>query len=278
MDLPFNIWLVFVSISLLISLLGIYLGFKKIAGAPFITVIGGIFLFAVTVMTVNIEGVSPDNIETIIQNTTFHMKQDTGTVSSFPLRSGANSFWGERALNDNSILVGDRMNGITITIDKDGNPTSDFYVGVWNGVTPPTLSNANFIVGQMYANKTTLTQSSYTFVRNDTKVYTIKTGDVIGVFYTGGSVGNLINTYQNATVNSFDNSDSVRTRFDTTTQTWGDASSGLDVRLRVFLVETQLDIAYDKYPFNQNEIWAYMIFISAIIMLIGGVFQKQDWA
>lgn len=277
MDLPFNIWISFVSMCLIVSGIGLWLGVKRIAGAPAITIVGGILLFATTVMTSNIEGVSNDRQEFIFNNqTTFYNQQTSSTDLDMGSATGQNTMIGENIVNSGSLLYQKEINGMQIRIDKDGTPLGDLYVGVWGGVVNPSSTNYKFIIGQMKANATNLSVMDYTFIRNDTKTYRLNTDDVIGVFYNGGTAGNLINLHTNTTASSFDGSNTISTRFQVSTSTWIDSSTA-DIRARVFLSKDALDINYDTYAFNQNDLWAFMIFISLMIVLIGAVFQKQDW-
>lgn len=275
MNIPIELLTMFVALSFAVGILGIILALKKIAGSPFIIMFAGILLFSQLAIITNIEGVSDDRIESIINNSTTHMNQPTSTVS-IALRSGSVNFLGEEVVNDNSALNGDTINQITVRLDKDGNPTGDFYVGIWNSIQPATSTNYKFIVGQMKANHTDLTGATYTFTRNDTKTYVLQVNDAIGVFYNGGSVGNAINMHENATVSSFDGANSIRTAFTGSTMAWTDQTTR-DIRGKIALLQTNLDVTYEKYPFNQNDAYVFFILFGALFILISVMAQVQKW-
>lgn len=276
MDIPFNILVMYLAFASMIGVLGIILGIKKIAGSPFIIMFAGIMIFALLAITNDVTGDGLTGVENqeIIQNTTVHMNQVTATISE-SLRAGANIMTGEEVANENSILAYDRINQVKVEIIKTGFPSGDFYVGVWNSIQPPTVSNAKFIIGQMKANYTGA-QNNYVFTRNDTKTYVLQPFDIVGVFYNGGDASNRIAIRYNATANSFDNSDSQKSTFSSATQVWTDSSTQ-DLKLRVALVENNAKITEEPYDFNNSDVWVFIIILGGFFFLIGISIQLQKW-
>lgn len=129
-DLPFELFIAFASITFILGIIGIILGLRKIAGAPFIIIFAGSMLFVSTVMTDNlIMGYTEER--SILTSTLFqdgattnivHMNVTTGDNVGYDTGIPASNaiFRGEE-LGGSSSLIGDTFNNVRMTLGKTGN-------------------------------------------------------------------------------------------------------------------------------------------------------------
>jgi glucose/arabinose dehydrogenase len=108
-----------------------------------------------------------------------------------------------------SALVGDRVDSITIRLSRAGSPTGTVEVGVFN----ENLS-VKKLFGTMQASSLSSIYQDYEFKLSGADLYTIQSGDRIGVKFTGGDVSNtiLVMTDKDAP-DPFDGSNSYRTHY-----------------------------------------------------------------
>ena len=145
-----------------------------------------------------------------------HQVKYSGSSGGFPVRqmsdtttSGATSVYSAKQMNTefvtgSSVLAGKQIDSITVKLSKAGNPTGNVQIGVFN---------ADLSVKQLFGTKdaATLTtaQTDYTFQLSNNALYTIQSGDYIGVKFTGGDANNYILVMRDWT-NSFDGTNSYR--------------------------------------------------------------------
>jgi hypothetical protein len=166
------------------------------------------------------------------------------------------------------------INQMTVRLGKTGLPSGDFYVGVWNGIQPPTLTNYRFLIGQMKANFTSSTTiSDYTFTRNDTKTYFLQRGDTVGIFFNGGSSGNTIDVYHSSS-DLFDGGNSIRMTFSSATSVWT-SDTLTDMAKRISLVQTNIEERSEPIDFNDGATKIYMVAIGVMFMVMGAL-QRMD--
>jgi hypothetical protein len=109
-----------------------------------------------------------------------------------------------------SQLVGDRIDSITVRLQRIGAPPGTFQVGVFNADLTPKRSFA-------IASTSTLSTSfqDYEFKLPSGELYTIAAGDRIGVKYNGGSTANAISVMIDRNfADPFDGTNSYRTRYE----------------------------------------------------------------
>lgn len=109
-----------------------------------------------------------------------------------------------------SQLEGDRIDSITIRLQKSGSPTGAVQVGVFNA----DLS-VKKLFGTIDASAVSASYQNYEFKLSGSELYTIQDGDRIGVKYTGGSGTNgilvMIDRYSG---DPFDGTNSHRIRYE----------------------------------------------------------------
>jgi hypothetical protein len=242
--------------------------------------IAGTFLISILLVTDGI--ILNDRKETesisIVPVTTDRMNQPTGGTAT-NLRSGSTIIVGELVNTESSVLNFKEINQITVRLGKTGNPTGIGYFGVWSAThAPPTVANSKFIISQMLANFTSSsTIADYTFTRNDTKTYFLQRGDIIGVFFNGGSAGNTFDVYR-STTDLFDGTNSVRatsnggtTTLDTVTDMRGKISLVEDTSLQTISYEDNvMDFSFTGTNYQLKVI---MVFI-AVMLMVGGALTE----
>lgn len=274
-DIPFNIFALYIGMATTIGIVGVVMASKKIDGAPFVTIFAGGMMFSLTVLVGNITmGESEDYITNDFLNNTSYMNQPTVSGTS-ALRSGSNIFFGEKVVNEQSLLNGGReMNTVQVRLSKTGSPTGNFIVGVYNGVVTPTASNYKYLVASVDSSSLTTSQTFYTYY-NRNATYILQPNDVVGVFYNGGSAGNEVNIASNATASSFDGVNSIRSLY---TSSWSDSTTA-DLTGKIGLIKIQIQELHpnDNYAFNMFDVWAFIIVMGAFWMLLGGMMQISKW-
>jgi hypothetical protein len=113
-------------------------------------------------------------------------------------------------VTNTSALVGKPIDLITMRMAKSGSPTGILQVGVFSkNLAVKTL------FGTLNASAITGTYSNYTFQLSNNQLYTIQSGDYIGVKYTGGNSLNYILVMRDW-LNKFDGTNSFRSWYNTT--------------------------------------------------------------
>ena len=114
-------------------------------------------------------------------------------------------------VKDTSQLIGDEIDSITIRLKRVGSPSGTAEIGVFN----ESLS-----IKKLFGTITTVSTLStvwqdYDFKLSGTDLYTIKSGDRIGIKYAGGSAGNGINVMIDRNISDpFDGTNSQRIRYE----------------------------------------------------------------
>jgi hypothetical protein len=108
-----------------------------------------------------------------------------------------------------SALVGDRIDSITLRLARSGSPTGAAEIGVFDeNLTVKKL------FGSIEASAIPTSYQDHEFKLSGTELYTIQSGDRIGIKYTRGDVSSaiLVMTDKDA-IDPFDNSNSYRTHY-----------------------------------------------------------------
>ena len=136
-----------------------------------------------------------------------YMADTTQTVGSV-------TFAGRQANTEyigvDSQLVGDKIDSITLRLQRIGSPPGTFQVGVFNADLTPKKS---FEVRSTSTISTSY--QDYEFHLPNNELYTIQAGDRIGIKYNGGDASNAIGVMTDRDfANPFDGSSSYRARYE----------------------------------------------------------------
>ena len=132
-----------------------------------------------------------------------HMQDTTAT-------GGYSTFSGRpihaEYVTSSSQLVGDKIDTITLRLSRLGSPTGFAEIGVFNS----DLS-VKKLFGTKDVSTISLGYSDYTFALGPTDLYTIQSGDRIGIKYTGGDTTNIVKTMRDGdSADPFDGVNSYR--------------------------------------------------------------------
>jgi peptidoglycan/xylan/chitin deacetylase (PgdA/CDA1 family) len=112
-----------------------------------------------------------------------------------------------------SQLVGDKIDSITLRLKKTGSPTGTAQVGIFNSDL-----NVKKLFGTVNTASLPTSYADFTFTLSDSSLYDIKSGDRIGIKFTGGNSANAVAVMTDQdSVNPFDGTRSYRQRY---TDSW----------------------------------------------------------
>jgi len=138
-----------------------------------------------------------------------HMQDTTAT-------GGYSTFSGRpihaEYVSPSSQLVGDQIDTITLRLSRTGSPTGFAQTGIFN---------SDLSVKKLFGTKDVATISTsytdYTFALDPTDLYTIQSGDRIGIKYTGGDSANIVKTMRDGDIaDPFDGTNTYRVYYTTT--------------------------------------------------------------
>lgn len=139
---------------------------------------------------------------------TIHMQDTTPTVASVTY---AGRQINAEYVTPTSQLVGDKIDSITLRLQKVGAPTGTAQVGIFNADLSVKKLFATIDVATI---STTATEYEFKLPAAD-PLYTISAGDRIGIKYTGGSTSAGINvTPDRDAADPFDGANSYRARYE----------------------------------------------------------------
>jgi chitobiase/beta-hexosaminidase-like protein/Big-like domain-containing protein len=109
-----------------------------------------------------------------------------------------------------SQLIGDKIDSITVNLQRVGSPTGTAEVGIFN-----TNLSVKKLFGTISVSSISTTFSNYEFVLSGSELYTIVSGDRIGIKYNGGTSSAGINVMiDRDEANPFDSTSSHRIRYE----------------------------------------------------------------
>jgi spherulation-specific family 4 protein/chitobiase/beta-hexosaminidase-like protein/Big-like domain-containing protein len=109
-----------------------------------------------------------------------------------------------------SQLIGDQIDSITLSLQRIGSPIGTAQIGIFN----EDLS-VKKLFGTVDVTSISTTFTDYEFKLSGTDLYTIQSGDRIGIKYTGGSGGNGVNVMiDRNNADPFDGTNSQRIRYE----------------------------------------------------------------
>ena len=289
MDVPFLIFALYTAIALIIGLVGIVMGIKKIAGSPFITVIAGLMFLLQVIMIENIEMGYTDERSILVSSiniagqdgvnvTTTHMNVTSGgndtPLSNTIIRNGA-------LVTAGSALVGDTFNTIDVYLKKVNSPTGSITMTFRDNIDSVIATSNNIVDASILT--TSYVKHTFTF----TDDVTITSGGRILLECSCGASPNSVNIERTGS----DGFDGVNTHL--TFRSGGsytDSNTSLDIKMIVYhIVETTTSDThtintYDsvgnqpiEYAFNEYDIWVFTILLGMMFMFIGIMLQYQTW-
>lgn len=263
MDIPYNIFVLYIVMSMTIGILGIFLGLRKIAGSPFITIFSAIMIWGAIAI---IDNVAVDYAESIDYTLIYPMNVTTGSASTTygTTVTGA----GERPANTDSLLYNKPISCISVDLSRTGSAIGTATIGI--------LDDDNMVVksfGTIDSSTVSTSRHTYKFCLSNHDYYTIGLYDRIGMKYTTGIASNTLNIFSDAT-NVFDSTNSVRTTF--TSGVWSDATAS-DMRIVLIFDDANISGEPINYDLNDNDIWVFLITLGGFFMWMGVMLQIKDW-
>jgi hypothetical protein len=142
-----------------------------------------------------------------------------------------------------SQLVGDRIDSITLRLQRSGSPPGTFTVGVYDSSSPPALKRSFGIVSTSSL-PTAMTDMVFTIP----DLYTIQAGDRIGLFYNGASGGVLVMMGKVTSDSVFDGQNTQRVRYGTS---W--ITSDVNEDLYMILRQTKAATSVNQPPTANSQ-------------------------
>ena len=147
-------------------------------------------------------------VYTFVTYPIIHM-QDTTPTGGYSTYSGRQIH--AEYVSPSSQLVGDQIDTMTLRLSRTGSPTGFAQIGVFN---------SDLSVKKLFGTKDVATISTsytdYTFALGPTDLYTIESGDRIGIKYTGGDSANIVKTMRDGdTADPFDGTNTYRIYYTT---------------------------------------------------------------
>ena len=142
-----------------------------------------------------------------------------------------------------SQLVGDRIDSITLRLQRSGSPPGTFTVGVYDSSSPPVLKKSFGIISTSSL-PTAMTDRVFTIP----DMYTIQAGDRIGLFYNGASGGVLVMMDKVTSDSVFDGQNTQRVRYGTS---W--ITSDVNEDLYMILRQTKAATSVNQPPTANSQ-------------------------
>lgn len=279
-DVPFNMLIFLVGFAVLIGIIGIILGLRKMAGSPFLTVFAGIIIFGQLVMIDDvIQGYSTNPVS----NTVYHYdQQDTSGVSDICGAAGCAVVKGELVTNTASMLYNDVIDCVDVTLRKSGSPpiSTLITVGIYDraqAVSNPIIKT----IGTMNVTNISGTTSDwYTFCLSLGDTYQLQDNDVVAVRYPAGNSTNAVRVQ----VSSEDRFDSTNTQFTqqaVTGNTWTNTGTS-DMVMKIYLRGSGVTTTEQTFKLNLTsttapELTAFLLILAMLFMFIGVIIQLNKW-
>jgi len=267
MVLPFELFITSIGISTIIGIIGIMLGFKKIDGAPIVTIFAGIILFGLFATSDGISGVGDNSTQIPLYDISYPMNVTTGTTASnFGV---ANFIFAEKPANSASKLIGAHLSCLTASLSRTLNPTGTIEFGIWDNDGFKVKS-----IGNLTASSISTAQKYYTKCLPNHDYYVISQYDYVGVKHTTSTGTDFVKIHFDNAVDTFDGTNSVRSTY--ITSSWTDVST-TDIRL--IITSEDLTILNNPVPYamTDNNIWVYLLAGSAFWVLLGVMIFVQKW-
>jgi hypothetical protein len=160
---------------------------------------------------------SPVTTETYtISGSSFPVTHMSDTTQTFGLAMYSAQQAHVEFVSSTSQLVGKSIDQLTIQMRKNGSPTGTIQVGVFNADL-----TVKKLFGTKDASTLTSTYADYTFLLSNNELYTIQSGDRIGVRYAGGGSSNFVAVMlDHNSADPFDGANSYRQQYSTSSSSW----------------------------------------------------------
>lgn len=257
MNIPNDIFITFVVLAFAIGGMGLWLGVKRIAGAPFICVFAGIILFSQIAFIEDIQyfGDTEDSIISHYDVSTRSFERSIVNNTALIIAEDVDA--------SNGALIGDTINCMEIMIRKTGSPNISHPVlfGVYDssGILKKQFGSMNV---------TNITTSSTFYKHCISDTYTITINDRIGVKHRGSSAGNQIIVNLDA-LNPFDGTITTHDEFNEATITWTSFTAN-DLTMKLYLEQ---EVPINSYPLNDNDTWAFFMLFGLFFVMMGALIQ-----
>lgn len=141
---------------------------------------------------------------------TFPVTHMSDTTTSWGSLTSAGRQVNAEYMTSASPLAGDRIDSITLRLEKVGSPSGTATIGVFNSDLSTKKSFGTIDVSTL-----TSAFQNHEFRLSDSDLYTIQSGDRIGIKFTGGSGSNAVSVMiDRNTADPFDGTNSYRTRYE----------------------------------------------------------------
>lgn len=267
MDIPNDIFITFVVLAFAIGGMGLWLGVKRIAGAPFICVFAGIILFSQIAFIEDIQYFGVDGNDGITEVWNQQLLTGQNTIHN---GTGNVVIRAEHLTTSSSQLFGKTVNCMTLSIGKTGSPQISFPVilGVFSTTVSNSIAETKYEFGRV--NVTNLTVDKMPFKRcNLVTDYTLITGDRVGLMYRDGDASNFITINENSQ-NPFDGTITVVSSFNDATNTWSNANSNDIAQITLTLEKSSTP---DAYRLSDNDTWAFFMLFGLFFVMMGALIQ-----
>jgi hypothetical protein len=248
------------------GMLGVW---KKI---PLLMFIGGaIMTFYAVVVVDSITYASflgGDNLDTVH----YEVTTTTGLVD---ICGGATcaDIRGEHVATVDSVLIGDTIDCIDVTMRKSNAPTGTAIIGVFDHAQADSdplikqfgLQDVSVVSGT--------NSQTFTYCLPDGELYTLQFDDVVGVKFTGGLAGTALRNQQSST-NAFDTTNSITVTQDATTFAWSTVANS-DFVAKMYLRGSDSEIVRDTLPFTEYPKILFGL-IGSLIMIGGALIWKAS--
>jgi hypothetical protein len=267
-DIPVELFFGFIGMSVVLLIIGLIREPK----IPATVVFAGMFMLTITMVTDNIiMGFATDGGTETIQH--YDQEGFTGVSDIFGNGGiGGNDIRGEYVFSTSSLLYGDTIDCIELTLRKSGSPTGLAQIGVYDHASA-TNNPVILVFGDIDVSTLNTGFSQwYTFCLPLGTTYTIGDQDVLGIRYDGGDATNFIRTNV-VTVDAFDGTNTRYTSKSDATNTWTDTTTS-DLTAIFSLRGQEMEIIDHNFEFTElpKTIFA---FFSVILMLLGVLLTKM---
>lgn len=265
MDIPIELFLGFIGVSIAIALFG----FVRNPQIPACLVMGGMFILFLSIATDNIIMGFAFGQNGFIEEIFYDVMTRSFEQSLF---NNTQTIQAEELSTSSSFLFGDTINCLELNLRKTGTPPVSTLAryGVYdvNGIE-------KYLIGTM--NITILTTSSTPIeLCNTSQSYTLTSGDRIGVKYNAGDLTNAIVMQFDAN-NPFDSTITRHSRFSSLTGTWTSFTAN------DFMGKISFQMGEDNQIITENILYEFtelpktlFALIGVMSMLVGGLMVMRD--
>jgi hypothetical protein len=184
--------------------------------------------------------------------------------------AGCNDIRGEHIATVNSMLIGDTIDCIDVTMRKSNAPTGNAIIGIFDHAQ----ADSDPLIKQFGLQDVSVVSASnsqtFSYCLPDGEVYTLQFDDVIGVKFTGGAVGTTLRNQQSS-IDVFDGINSITVTQDASTFVWSTVANS-DFVAKTYLRGDSSEIINSTFGFTE-EIKVFMVLMSVILFLAGAMVE-----